>query len=144
MTITVHTFTLQIWYLDYLVTCPLIILDFAITLDLPNKIIWLVTTATLLTISVASFLVAWPYRLYYYLVGVMCFGVFAFALLTSINRARKRIPVEALPWLDRACYVFFGMWPMFRKFPPSHQWVPKIRSIRAQQSCGHSISKIWN
>lgn len=103
----------KIWYLDYLITCPLIILDFAITLDLPHKSVWTLTTASLLAIAVASFLVSWPYRLYYYLFGVAGFTVFACLLLKQIRRARETIPKEAQPWLDRACYVFFSCWPMF-------------------------------
>jgi len=77
--------------------------------------VWFVTTAVLLTLSIASFLVAWPYRLYYYLFGSLCFGLFFYTLQKNIRAVRHRIPDAALPWLDRACYVFFGMWPLFRE-----------------------------
>nr|8IU0_A Chain A, HcKCR1 [Hyphochytrium catenoides] len=101
------------WYLDYVFTCPLLILDFAFTLDLPHKIRYFFAVFLTLWCGVAAFVTPSAYRFAYYALGCCWFTPFALSLMRHVKERYLVYPPKCQRWLFWACVIFFGFWPMF-------------------------------
>jgi len=97
-----------VWYADYLITCPLLILDFCITVNLRYKLVFASSIAVLLAIAVSTFLVDAPYRYYLYGIGLAGFILCGYALWNEINNQKKNIPETAWWYLAAGRLIFFA------------------------------------
>uniref|UniRef100_UPI0024CC9479 BlCHR2 n=1 Tax=Bilabrum TaxID=2721177 RepID=UPI0024CC9479 len=103
----------QVWYSDYLITCPLLVLDFCITVNLRYKLVFSSSIACLLAIAVSTFIVDAPYRYYMYGIGLAGFICAGYALWNEINAQREKIPDSAWWYLSAGRLIFFAGWPFF-------------------------------
>lgn len=104
----------DMWYCDYLIAAPLVLVDMAYTLDMPLKLpVWVLTFAMIM-LGVASFTVA-PGTAMWILCGV---SVLANIKLFQLVFAQLRVVLNKIPkkatellWVPMGVYL--GFWPLF-------------------------------
>lgn len=104
-------------YLDYVFTCPLIILDITYSADIPHKAFAVVITfATLLVGCLASQSSDKGERMLLFAMAcLICLGLFAHTLY-FMQKNWVNIPKVAQSSLWWAMFFFFSMWSMFPTF----------------------------
>jgi bacteriorhodopsin len=105
----------RVWYLDYLVSCPFLILELAITLQMPGKIVYFTGTALVLMTGIATFTFDKDddTRFLFFGVSLGIFLAVVYALVKGVSTALRRVPEDAAPWLRMALGILAGMWPLF-------------------------------
>uniref|UniRef100_UPI00220FE43E Cation Channelrhodopsin n=1 Tax=Hyphochytrium catenoides TaxID=42384 RepID=UPI00220FE43E len=101
------------WYLDYVFTCPLILLDVLYTLEIPHKLRFVFAVIITLWCGVAAFVTPSAFRFGYYAVGCVWFVPFSFSLLRHVKQRYQVYPPKCQKLLFWACTIFFGFWPLF-------------------------------
>jgi bacteriorhodopsin len=103
----------KITYADYVLTCPMLILDFALTIDLRGKIRLTAFCWMILGMGVASFLAKPPYNFAYYGLDLFFFVCYFIYLAYIISERLPNLPPVGKKYLYGSMGVFFCFWPVF-------------------------------
>ena len=93
------------WYLDYTITCPLIILDFCYSINLPYKLRYFFAVEVSLWSGVAAFVTPSNFRFGYFVLGCCWFIPMACFFVKHINERREVYPPACQLFLKMATWV---------------------------------------
>eukprot|EP00744_Colponema_vietnamica_P007654 GILI01010992.1.p1 GENE.GILI01010992.1~~GILI01010992.1.p1 ORF type:complete len:520 (+),score=143.56 GILI01010992.1:153-1712(+) len=101
------------WYSDYLVTCPLIVLDLCFTFEIHYKLVYFVSTFITLLFAVLSFTEDAPARYWHFGIGSAFFAVFFYSIAKILMQRWRTVPEPGRIPMFVGLLIFFGMWPVF-------------------------------
>ncbi|KAA0165539.1 hypothetical protein FNF27_00503 [Cafeteria roenbergensis] len=100
-------------YADFILLCPLIVLDILFTLKIPGKVVSAALTALSLFMAACAYATEAPYQWFLFALGLVFLIVLFARVQAGVRQRLSELPSAAVGAMYVAMVSFFGMWPLF-------------------------------